>query len=197
MFIFNILSFSNGNVSWRTFLASGSCSSHCRTWQSLVSLTSRQSGLLLVTRLEMPIPHLVEHSVQSVVCGKQLGSSNTSDTGKATRSVQEQIKVCYNQIFRNYDVFVIINLLMNLRISTNLGHTLIDVKADIYGVHMMNNNDFGYHMTFTLRQCQIKNLTCTKQIYKSNAKVLVPEYIHIPLRVNLRNWILKSIQKYT
>ncbi len=46
---------------------------HSRIWQSLVSLASRHSGLLLVTRLDTPIPQVAEHGDQSVTCSKQVG----------------------------------------------------------------------------------------------------------------------------
>lgn len=45
---------------------------HSRIWQSLVSLTSRHSGLLFVTRLDTPIPQVAEHGDQSVICSKQV-----------------------------------------------------------------------------------------------------------------------------
>lgn len=67
----------------------GSCRSQCWIWHSLVSLTSWQSGLWLVTRLEMPIPHVAEHWVHSVVCGKHWGSCKTSERGNDAISAWE------------------------------------------------------------------------------------------------------------
>lgn len=37
----------------------------------------------------MPIPHVVEHSVHAVVCGKQPDLSSSSDMGRDTISVME------------------------------------------------------------------------------------------------------------
>lgn len=89
---FKYTNFSTLVASPRTLTATGSWWSHSRTWHNLVSLSSRQSGLSLVTRLDTPIPHVVEHSVHLVVCGKQLDSTNTSDTGNDITSAGEGLK---------------------------------------------------------------------------------------------------------
>ena len=43
-----------------------------RTAQSLVCFTISQCGFLLVTRVEKPMPQLLEHALHSVVCSMQL-----------------------------------------------------------------------------------------------------------------------------
>lgn len=67
--------------------------SHCLIWHNRVSLANRHSALLLVTRLETPIPHVAEQGDQSVVCRKQVEGSKACDWGEEIHSenLEDQI----------------------------------------------------------------------------------------------------------
>lgn len=159
----NILSFPSEHIFWHTLLGTGSCSSHCRIWHSLVSLTRRQSELLLVTRLEMPIPHVVEHSVHSVVCGKQLFSSNTSDMGNDTISAGEPIKnkgTSYNQKMYPINHLGIIMFLLKKK-----SHLYINAAKK------MNRDEFGNPTTFMILQMPAQS--CSKEPSKSVGTLVI------------------------
>lgn len=60
---------------------------HGRTSQIRVSLTSLHSSLLLVTLVEMPVPHVLEHWDQGVVWTMHFGLSNTWTSGCGLNAV--------------------------------------------------------------------------------------------------------------
>lgn len=75
---------------WHLTLRDGArARSHCRIWHSRVSLTNRQSALLLVTRLDTPIPQVAEHGDQSVVCGKHVDVIRPWDSERDSHSVEQ------------------------------------------------------------------------------------------------------------